>query len=152
MASKFSYEQLIREAYRFRNNPTYHEQVALSHLDTKPWGFYKFQVVYGWYVLDFVIPSKLLVIELDGVSHVTRGLKDIKRDKFCNETGLRVLRLSNCDAKDILKYIDKYPYVFGYQAKFNQAVRLAKQRRLEDEASHIKNLVKAKPFQYKRKK
>ena len=51
----------------------------------------------GNYIVDFYIPQKHLVIEIDGAQHKTEEHKenDIKRDAFLKEQGLCVLRFPN---------------------------------------------------------
>lgn len=51
----------------------------------------------GNYIVDFYIPKKHLVIEIDGRQHLTREHKekDGERDEFLNKEGLMVLRFSN---------------------------------------------------------
>ena len=51
----------------------------------------------GNYIVDFYIPKKQLVIEIDGVQHLTQEHKekDRARDKYLEEQGLTVLRFPN---------------------------------------------------------
>ena len=51
----------------------------------------------GNYIVDFYIPTKHLVIEIDGIQHLTEEHKekDQARDKFLEGQGLRVLRFHN---------------------------------------------------------
>ena len=51
----------------------------------------------GNYIVDFYIPQKQLVIEIDGIQHLTEEHKekDQTRDEFLEGQGLRVLRFSN---------------------------------------------------------
>ena len=51
----------------------------------------------GDYIVDFYVPQKHLVIEIDGIQHLTEEHKekDQIRDKFLEEQGLRVLRFPN---------------------------------------------------------
>ena len=51
----------------------------------------------GNYIVDFYIPKKQLVIEIDGIQHLTEEHeeKDQTRDKFLEEQGLSVLRFPN---------------------------------------------------------
>ena len=51
----------------------------------------------GNYIVDFYIPQKQLVIEIDGVQHLTEEheKKDQARDKFLKTQGLRVLSFPN---------------------------------------------------------
>ena len=51
----------------------------------------------GNYIVDFYIPKKQLVIEIDGIQHLTKENKekDLERDRFLEGEGLKVLRISN---------------------------------------------------------
>ena len=51
----------------------------------------------GNYIVDFYIPKKQLVIEIDGIQHLTKENqeKDRARDEFLKKEGLVVLRFSN---------------------------------------------------------
>ena len=51
----------------------------------------------GNYIVDFYIPAKHLVIEIDGVQHKAEDHKDkdLIRDEFLKEQGLCVLRFQN---------------------------------------------------------
>ncbi len=68
------------------------------------------------YIVDFYIATAKLVIELDGSQHYEDdGMEnDIKRDKFLNDLGIKVLRYTNLDVnqrfesvcEDILSHIN----------------------------------------------
>ncbi len=70
------------------------------------------QAVIGWYIVDFLLPSKHLVIELDGLQHnrLENKADDIIRDNYLYGLGLDVVRWSNSeifeDTDKILTYID----------------------------------------------
>jgi very-short-patch-repair endonuclease len=49
------------------------------------------------YVVDFVCFEKRLIIELDGGQHAADKKKDIRRDKYLEENGFRVLRFWNSE-------------------------------------------------------
>ena len=51
----------------------------------------------GNYIADFYIPKKQLIIEIDGIQHLTEEHKekDQTRDEFFKEQGLSVLRFPN---------------------------------------------------------
>ena len=53
------------------------------------------------YIVDFCIPSKKIVIEIDGSQHYEEDAKraDAERDKRLNELGFTVLRYTNLDIK-----------------------------------------------------
>ena len=57
------------------------------------------QKVIGKYIVDFLIPSAMLVIEVDGAQHYSeKGLEnDRQRDAFLRSEGYSVLRYSNSD-------------------------------------------------------
>ena len=57
------------------------------------------QKVIGKYIVDFLIPSARLVIEVDGAQHYSeRGMKnDQQRDSFLRSEGYSILRYSNSD-------------------------------------------------------
>jgi len=51
------------------------------------------QVPIGKYIVDFLIPSLRLVIELDGGSHHDRAIADARRDRALARSGYRVARI-----------------------------------------------------------
>ena len=55
------------------------------------------QMVIGAYIVDFCIPQKKLVIELDGFQHgeTKTAIRDRIRDTYLEQQGYRVLRYSN---------------------------------------------------------
>ena len=74
----------------------------------------KRQKVILHYIVDFYIPSRKLVIEVDGSQHYeqTGRSRDLLREEDLNRLGLTVLRYSNWDirfnlrgvAEDILRH------------------------------------------------
>lgn len=73
------------------------------------------QKVIGPYIVDFYCASAKIVIELDGSQHYeeTGKEKDLIRDQYLNDLGLKVLRYSNYEVNrnfqgvctDILRYV-----------------------------------------------
>ena len=59
----------------------------------------KRQQIIGDYIVDFYCAKKKVVIELDGSQHYEKEghNKDIERDAFLNNKGIKVLRYSNYD-------------------------------------------------------
>ena len=55
------------------------------------------QKVIGKYIVDFYIASKKIVIEVDGIQHLTPEnlLYDHKRDEYLKNLGLTILRYPN---------------------------------------------------------
>lgn len=73
---------------------------------------FRFQVVLGFYIADFVIPEKMLIVELDGSIHLGRENEDEKRTKWLNSFGFEVLRIKNSKVETfnistILEFPDK---------------------------------------------
>lgn len=94
----YSEKELEKEAVRMVNNPTYHEQLFINKLNHACLN-YQFQVIIGFYIVDFLIPNKMLIIELDGLHHKNKS--EIKRDKFrdsfLKNYGFRIIRINNTD-------------------------------------------------------
>jgi very-short-patch-repair endonuclease len=68
----------------------------------------KSQVIFGWYIIDIVIKSRCLAVEIDGNSHEGREEYDSYRDDYLRRNGLAVIRFSNHEVWDDLDgVIDK---------------------------------------------
>ena len=90
-------KDLVKNAQTLRKNMTPEEKhLWYDFLKRLPVQAHR-QHNIGNYIVDFYIPKKQLVIEIDGIQHLTseNKEKDHARDKFLEEQGLRVLRLSN---------------------------------------------------------
>jgi len=57
----------------------------------------------GPYFVDFYCHEHQLVVELDGNSHIDRGEEDLRRQRFLQQQGCRVLRVEN---DDVLKELE----------------------------------------------
>ena len=84
------------------------EQLRNRHLN----GFkFRRQAPIGNYIVDFVCPEKMLVVELDGWTHSTpqEFAQDQRRTAFLYAEGYRVMRLTNIEVMqamdDVLKLI-----------------------------------------------
>lgn len=86
----------------------------------------KDQVILGFYILDFVIPAKLLVIEIDGSSHKGREEYDEKRSDFIRKCGLKIVRYKNeyviNNIQKIIKEIIQYPNILDSLRLFRRAL------------------------------
>lgn len=121
-------EQLQRRACEMRKNPTQSEHLAAEAM--KKSGLkYESQKVLGFYILDFLVPSKCLVVEIDGRSHDDKAYKDCFRDSFINQCGFRVVRVSASEAKNVMEYINKYPDADNYIYRNKRAFAIAKERK-----------------------
>jgi very-short-patch-repair endonuclease len=123
-----SKQEMNTFAQQMRRSKTRAEQTAYNQLkDTfirNGTGFSN-QVIFGYYILDFVIPSKMLVVELDGSSHNDRAAYDARRDAFCVETGLQVLRVQNQNAQAVADLVSAYPFASNWLEKWERAKKLA---------------------------
>ena len=103
MASNQIFNKRSLKGFRkhLRKNLTPSEAVLWNCLKGKKLGDRKFrrQHSIGKYVADFYSPSEKLVVELDGKEHFTiEGSEyDLKRDKYMNSLGIKVLRFENRD-------------------------------------------------------
>lgn len=63
----------------------------------------------GSYIVDFYCASEKLIIELDGEVHLnsTKELKDLKRTKYLEKLGFKVLRFENKMVFDFLPSVLK---------------------------------------------
>lgn len=71
--------------------------------------FYR-QKIIGNYIVDFYCPKAKMVIEIDGGQHyVGEGMRrDVIRDNYLQNLGLKVLRFTNLDVlKNIEGVLDK---------------------------------------------
>ena len=90
-------KDLVRNAQALRKNMTPEEKhLWYDFLKRLPMKAHR-QYNIGNYIVDFYIPQKQLVIEIDGIQHLTEEHKekDQTRDNFLEEQGLMVLRFSN---------------------------------------------------------
>ena len=81
---------------RLKGNPTPAEKYFKGLLEDRGIDF-KFQLILGFYILDFVIPSLMVNIEIDGEIHNERKCYDEKRDRFVQKIGFTVIRIKNAD-------------------------------------------------------
>ncbi len=67
----------------------------------------KRQKVIGPYIVDFYIPSRMLVIELDGRQHdeACEQRYDRERDRFLGQAGMEVMRFSNHDINSNFNFV-----------------------------------------------
>ena len=90
-------KDLVSNAQTLRKNMTPEEKhLWYDFLKRLPMKAHR-QYNIGNYIVDFYIPRKQLVIEIDGIQHLTEKHKekDQTRDNFLQGQGLSVLRFSN---------------------------------------------------------
>ena len=102
--------QLHEKAALMRQCPTLSEGRANDSFATMGLSF-ESQVVFGCYILDFVVLSRLLVVEVDGESHASKQAYDAQRDAFYAELGLQVLRIPNAWAHKSALLVEPFPEI-----------------------------------------
>lgn len=127
-------DELHMKAGGMRRNPTPSEAIALKTLCSSfeiKRDFWNQQVL-GYYIVDFVIPSRMLVIEIDGAEHYRAkgAVLDSFRDSALESWGLTVLRITNNEASTILDRVIGLPIVSDWQTKWQAAREVAKQQYL----------------------
>ena len=108
-------KELVANAQKLRTNMTAEEKHLWYDFLKKLPVTVNRQKNIGNYIVDFLISSSNLVIELDGSHHWDKENKenDAKRSEYLEKNGLKVLRYSNKDVNenfegvcaDILKHI-----------------------------------------------
>jgi very-short-patch-repair endonuclease len=133
---KVVYQPLKQYQEKMRGNPTPAEDKMWGILeDHYGKGRVGRQILFGWYILDFVVMGRLSVIELDGSSHDDKKEYDRMRDVWIGACGLTVLRFPNSVVFDnpshILQSVDSQPT--HHIEKYKSALRTAYKRRQESQ-------------------
>jgi very-short-patch-repair endonuclease len=115
-------KDLKRFQREMRRKPTPSERAFASRLLEAGLDF-KQQMILGFFILDFVFPAHMVVIELDGAVHddPAKSRYDHWRDEFIEQCGFIVLRLTN---KESVTYdVNKIPcYGSATVAMFRSAL------------------------------
>lgn len=115
-------KELKRKAKDMKKYPTPSEKMGYALLDQARINYID-QQIFGFYILDILIPNRLLIVEVDGPYHIKGNEHDRKRDEYCKERGLKVLRIKNESVVDIVRKVKKYPKIKGYQKKVNKILK-----------------------------
>ena len=95
-----SAKEIKKYKYKLSHNATKEELYVLSILKKNNIE-YKFQPILGFYIMDFLLPIKMINIEIDGKIHDSRKEYDKRRDVFVQKCGFSVLRIKN---EDVFEY------------------------------------------------
>ncbi len=95
------------KARELRKRMTEPERILWSHIRRrKQHGMYfRRQHPYGIYILDFYCFEADLVIEIDGMIHLSRRDYDIERTKYLRSSGLKVIRFNNKDIETRIEWV-----------------------------------------------
>jgi len=96
MARKYSRE-LFQVSKDLRKSQTEAEEIIWEKLKSKKLNGLKFrrQIPYDTFVLDFLCPSKKVILEIDGKIHLKTKIRDQERDEYFMEKGYKILRIKN---------------------------------------------------------
>lgn len=94
------YNPLLKDLRnKLRHAMTPAEVALWHHLRSRQFEGWKFrrQASIGRYIVDFYCPKAKLVVEVDGVVHLTEEaqMHDKERDAYLRATGLKILRVTN---------------------------------------------------------
>lgn len=94
-----------RLAKKLRKTPTDAEMRLWYYLHKKQLDGLRLkrQEPIGSYIADFVCPSRMLIVEVDGGQHAQRQDKDAQRTEWLTDQGYRVIRFWN---NDVMKNIE----------------------------------------------
>lgn len=109
-----TYEVLESRRGKYANKPTKAEKSIISKLTALGVTF-EFQTIIHPYIVDFYLPYKKLVIEVDGKSHDERREYDRKRDWWIKKKGYSVIRIKNEEALTI--GLDKLILLLGIKSR-----------------------------------
>ena len=89
--------RLVERARELRREPTEPEKHLWRHLSNRQLGVFKFcrQATIDPFIIDFFCPSKGLIVEVDGDTHV--GEDDARRDTLLAARGFTTIRFTNAD-------------------------------------------------------
>lgn len=114
-----------RKRYQSRNRAKMRtsqaETIAMKALDAN--GIpYKHQMILGFFIVDFALMERMLVVEIDGGYHDTPKQRwyDRQRDKYITKCGFEIVHIKNEDAHKIDEIVVHYPIHRDYQKRFNK--------------------------------
>ena len=109
--------ELRHIANMLKQKHTRHEEFFRKAMKTEKFKFF-FQRVIGQYIVDFFIPDKNLIVEIDGLQHKVKKIQDADdfRDAFLEGAGFKILRITHKeienDFKASMKIINDMPNGF----------------------------------------
>ncbi len=90
-------EKAKQRARDLRKNMTDAERMLWQKLRNRQLKGYKFrrQKPVGPYIVDFICPEKMLIVEIDGGQHAVQKEEDAKRTAYLMKENYRVIRFWN---------------------------------------------------------
>lgn len=115
-----SLAQLLKYQKELNVNSTIFERQLVGRLRNA--GFrVKTQVIVAPFIVDILIPRKMLIIEVDGSVHDSQiaQQRDASRTEYLRRVGFTVLRVRNADVKkrSVIEEVSNRPDVIGRRSK-----------------------------------
>ncbi|WP_407115194.1 endonuclease domain-containing protein [Bradyrhizobium sp. LMG 9283] len=119
-------------AKKLRANTTPHERMLWRALKELPMdgSHFRRQAPLGPYVVDFFLPAKRLIIELDGGHHNEDNVaaRDLERQRWLENEGYRVIRFWNSEIVSDLTAVLERIYIELYESREAEAAPLRHRR------------------------
>lgn len=120
-------------AKRLRANTTPHERMLWRAIKDLPLegSHFRRQAPIGPYIVDFLLPARRLIIELDGGHHNDEDTaeRDRERQGWLEKEGYRVVRFWNSEITSDLTAVLERIYVELYGSREAEPMRLKHRRR-----------------------
>jgi very-short-patch-repair endonuclease len=95
------------KARELRKRMTEPEKILWKHIRGRKQNgmYFRRQHPYGIYILDFFCFEANLVIEIDGMIHLSHRDYDNRRTEYLESSGLKVLRFNNKDIENRIEWV-----------------------------------------------
>jgi very-short-patch-repair endonuclease len=95
------------KAKKLRKKMTEEERILWSKIRNRKVNgmYFRRQHPYGNYILDFFCFEANLVIEVDGLIHLSKHEYDLERTKYLESSGLTVIRFRNHDIGNRIEWV-----------------------------------------------
>jgi very-short-patch-repair endonuclease len=124
--------KILELARENRRTPTGSEARLRKLLLNANVGRIRRQIDVGNLIIDFGLPKRNLLIEVDGPSHQEKSEPDLRRDAWLRAAGFRVLRISNKEVldhgEDVVTRVLSFVESETNRQNFNLALRVARRQ------------------------
>jgi very-short-patch-repair endonuclease len=124
--------KILELARENRRTPTGSEARLRKLLLNANVGRIRRQIDVGNLIIDFGLPKRNLLIEVDGPSHQEKSERDLRRDAWLRAAGFRVLRISNKEVldqrEDVVTRVLSFVESETNRQNFNLALRVARRQ------------------------
>jgi cyclase len=95
------------KAKKLRKKMTEAENILWSKIRNRKVNgmYFRRQHPYGIYILDFFCFEANLVIEVDGLIHLSKHEYDLERTKYLESSGLTIIRFRNADVENRIGWV-----------------------------------------------